>query len=119
MTLLLVSCCCDSERPYELYKKENNLDAADYRESCQKPHSASDETKLCIKLDLLVSFYLVKGCRVKVDLNQVERGLWSMLAWKRQDLKISYILEGSKEQSFYMTILTVSKFVKAAKTGIV
>ena len=80
MTLLLISCCCDSERPYELYKKENNLDAADYRESCQKPHGASDETKLCIKLDLLVPFYLVKGCRVKVDLNQVERGFWCRLA---------------------------------------
>ena len=67
----------DPERFDEFDQKEDNLDAADDGESCEKSHSASDETKLCVKLDLLVAFYLVKGCRVKVDLNQVKRGFWS------------------------------------------
>ena len=86
MILKLFLCCCnnisfvDPKRFDEFDQKEDNLDAADNRESSEETHGASDETKLCIKLDLLVSFYLVKGCRVKVDLNQVNSGFWCMLA---------------------------------------
>ena len=82
MILKLVPCCqnnlilCDSKRPDDLDKKENELDAADDGEPTQEPHGASDETQLGIKLDFLISFYLVEGCRVKVDLNQLECRVW-------------------------------------------
>ena len=71
---LFLFCCnnisfVDPKRFDEFDQKEDNLDAADNRESTEESHGASDEAELCIKLDLLVSFYLVKGCRVKVDLN--------------------------------------------------
>ena len=69
----------NSERPDEFDQKEDNLYATDDGESSEEPHGASDEAELCVKLDLLVAFYLVKGRRVKVDLNQVKRGFWSML----------------------------------------
>ena len=77
MILKLVPCwrnnliLCDPEGPDDLDKKENELDAADDGESSQEPHGASDETELCLKLDLLVFFYPIEGCRVKVDLNQI------------------------------------------------
>ena len=82
---LCLCCCnnirfCDPKRFDEFDQKEDNLDATDDGESSEEPHGASDEAELCVKLDLLVAFYLVKGCRVKVDLNQVKRGFWSMLA---------------------------------------
>ena len=86
MILKLVPCCQNnitlgnSERADEFDQKEDNLDAADDGESSEEPHGASDEAELCVELDLLVAFYLVKGRRVKVDLNQVKRGFWSMLA---------------------------------------
>ena len=77
MILKLVPCCrnflilCDSKRPDHLDKKENKLDAADDGESSEEPHGASNETELCLKLDLLVLFYPIEGCRVEVDLNQM------------------------------------------------
>ena len=83
MVLKLVPCCrnnlilCYSKRPDDLDKKENELDAADDGESSEEPHGASDQTELGVKLDFFVSFYLVEGCRVKVDLDQVKRGLWN------------------------------------------
>ena len=86
VVLKLFLCCCnnvsfgDPKRFDEFDQKEDNLDAADDGESSEEPHGASDEAELCVKLDLLVAFYLVKGCRVKVDLNQVNSGFWSMLA---------------------------------------
>ena len=70
----------DSEGPNELYKKENNLDATDYREPGEKAHGSSDQTQLGVKLDLLVALDLVKGCRGKVDLHQVKRGLRQRLS---------------------------------------
>ena len=91
MVLKLCLCCwnnirfSDPKRFDQFDQKEDNLDATNDGESCEEPHGASNEAKLCIELDLLVSFYLVKGCRVKVDLNQVKRGFWSMLAWKNLD----------------------------------
>ena len=74
----------NSERPDQFDQKEDNLDAADDGESSEEPHGASDEAELCIELDLLVAFYLVKGCRVKVDLNQVKRGFRSILTWRER-----------------------------------
>ena len=77
-------CCnnirfCDPKRFDEFDQKEDNLDAADDGEPTEEPHGASDEAKLCVKLDLFVAFYLVKGCRVKVDLNQAKRGFFNLL----------------------------------------
>ena len=70
----------NSERPDEFDQKEDNLDATDDGESSEEPHGASDEAELCVKLDLLVAFYLVKGCRVKEDLYQVNSGFQDMLS---------------------------------------
>ena len=53
----------------EFYKKTENLETTDDRKTSEEPHGASDEAKLGLELELLVSFNLVKGGRVKVDLN--------------------------------------------------
>ena len=55
-------------------EKEDDLDAADDGEPSEKPHGASNETKLGLHLDLLVPLDVVKGRRVKVDLHQLEGG---------------------------------------------
>ena len=47
------------------------LDPTDYRESREKSHGAPNEAELGLKLDPLVSLDLVKGGRVKVDLNHL------------------------------------------------
>ena len=52
-------------------EKEDDIYPADDGESSEEPHGASNETELCLKLDLLVFFYPIEGCRVKVDLNQM------------------------------------------------
>ena len=57
-------------------EKEDDLDAADDGEPCEKAHGASDETQLGLRLDLLVSLDVVKGCRVKVDLHQMKGRLY-------------------------------------------
>ena len=77
MVLKLFLCCChnisffDPKRFDQFDQKENELDAADDGESSEETHGASDETELCLKLDLLVFFYPIEGCRVEVDLNQM------------------------------------------------
>ena len=84
MSLRLVPCCrnnvllCDPERPDDLDKKENELDAADDGEPTQESHGASDQTQLGVELDFFVSFYFVEGCRVEEDLDQVKRGFWNL-----------------------------------------
>ena len=58
----------------QLWKPENeekDLDTTDDGESSKKSHSASNETQLGFRLDLLVSLDVVKGGRVKVDLHQL------------------------------------------------
>ena len=60
------------ERADQPEEKEDNLDAADDRESSEEPHGAPDETQLGLCLDLLVSLDVVKCSRVKVDLNQLK-----------------------------------------------
>ena len=47
------------------------LDPTDDRESREKSHGAPNEAELGLKLDPLVSLDLVKGGRVKVDLNHL------------------------------------------------
>ena len=56
--------------------EEENLDATDDGEPAEEPHGASNETQLCLHLDLLVSLNVVKGRRVKVDLHQLKGGLY-------------------------------------------
>ena len=53
-------------------EKEDDLNATDDGESSEEPHGASNQTQLRLHLDLLVPLNVVKGGRVKVDLNQLE-----------------------------------------------
>ena len=52
--------------------EENYLNATDDGEPSKKSHSASNETELGFKLDLLVPLDVFKGGRVKVDLDQLK-----------------------------------------------
>ena len=56
----------------ELCHKEDDLDTADDGEPREESHRAPNETQLGLRLDLLVSLNFVKGCRVKVDLHQLQ-----------------------------------------------
>ena len=53
-------------------QKEDNLYAADDREASEESHGAPNYSKLSFRVDLLVSFDVVKRGRVKEDLNQVQ-----------------------------------------------
>ena len=53
-------------------EKEDDLNSTDDGEASEESHGASNETQLGLRLDLLVSFDVVKGGRVKVDLHQLE-----------------------------------------------
>ena len=55
-----------SDQPDEI---EDDLDPADDGESSEESHGSSNQAQLALQLDLLVSLDVVKGCRVKVDLN--------------------------------------------------
>ena len=66
----------DPEGTNQPEEKEDNLDPADDGEPREEPHSASDETQLGLRLDLLVSLDVVEGRRVKVDLNQLKGRLY-------------------------------------------
>ena len=61
--------CNDCKQPEE---KEDDLDPTDDGEASQESHGASNETKLGLCLDLLVSLDVVEGGRVEVDLNQLD-----------------------------------------------
>ena len=52
-------------------EKEDNLNSTDDGKSSEKSHGASNEAQLCLRLNLLVSFDLVKGGRVKIDFYQL------------------------------------------------
>ena len=92
--------CCDSpilvgpQRCEKFDQKKEKLDSTDDRESSKKPHGATNKTELPFKLDLnitnytrnkqrkldlYISFDLVKCCRVKVDLDQVKTGCVEIL----------------------------------------
>ena len=66
-----------SDQPKE---KEDDLNPADDRESREKSHGAPNEAELGLKLDPLVSLDLVKGGRVKVDLDHLQSGLWHLVS---------------------------------------
>ena len=57
----------DPERADKPEQKQDDLNAADDGEAAEESHGASDEAQLGLRLDLLVSLDVVKGCRVKVD----------------------------------------------------
>ena len=62
------------QRCKKIDQKKKKLHSTDDRESSEKSHCATNKTELSFKLDLRVSFDLVKRCRVKVDLDKVETG---------------------------------------------
>ena len=61
-------------------EKEDDLNATDDGESAEKSHGASNQTQLGVVFDLPVSLNVVKGRRVKVDLDQLE-GRFKFLPW--------------------------------------
>ena len=63
-------------RSDQLEKKKDDLNAADDGESRQQSHGSSNKTQLSLSLDLLVLLDVVKGRSVKVDLNQLQSGLY-------------------------------------------
>ena len=63
-SLWLYNCFSFSFQPEQ---KKDDLNATDDRESTEESHCASNETQLGLRLNLLVSLDVVKGCRVKVD----------------------------------------------------
>ena len=75
----------DLKRRNKSEQKEDDLDTTDDRESCQESHGASNQTYLGVKLDLLVFFYLVKGCCVKIDMDQFKSWLWNFFSWNGEN----------------------------------
>ena len=70
------------KRSEDLEEEKDDLDAAHDREACEESHGASDETDLGVNLDLAVFLYVVEGCRVKVDLDELKGGLGNLLSLK-------------------------------------
>ena len=60
--------------------EEDDLNATDDGKSAEKSHGASNQTQLGVVFNLPVSFNVVKGRRVKVDLDQLE-GRFKLLPW--------------------------------------
>ena len=52
--------------------EKNDLNATDDGKARKKSHGATNETQLGLRLDLLVPLDVVKGGRVKIDLDQLE-----------------------------------------------
>ena len=63
---------------YKPKQKEYDLNATDDGKASEESHGASNETQLGLRLDLLVSLDVVKGGRVKEDLNHLKGG-WGQL----------------------------------------
>ena len=65
-----------SERVLELKdqpeKKKDDLNPTDDGEASEESHSASNETQLGLRLDLLVSLDVVKGGRVKANFHKLK-----------------------------------------------
>ena len=60
-------------------QEEDDLNPTDDGESREESHGSTNQAQLGLGLDLLVSLAFVKGCRVKVNLHQLESGLWKLL----------------------------------------
>ena len=69
-----------SDRRSQFDQKEQDLKSADDGKSSQQSHGSSNYAELII-FDFLVSFNVVVGGRVKVDLHQLEGGLGQFLSW--------------------------------------
>ena len=65
----------------QLEKKEDDLNTTYDRESSEESHGSTNETKLGLGLDLLVSLNVVEGRRVKEDLHQLKSWVWQLLPW--------------------------------------
>ena len=59
-------------------QKEDDFNPTHDRKASEESHGASNETQLGLCLDLLVSLDVVKGGRVKEDLNHLKGG-WGQL----------------------------------------
>ena len=68
------------QQTYQPEEEEDDLNPTDDGEASEEPHGASNETQLGLRLDLLVSLDVIKGCRVKVDLNQLKGGGWQLFS---------------------------------------
>ena len=53
-------------------EKEDDLNPTDDGKASEESHGASNETQLGLRLDLLISLDVVKGGRVKKDLNPLD-----------------------------------------------
>ena len=58
-----------SQAPDKFEKEEDDLNSTHDGKPSEESHGASNQTKLGLKLDLLVPLDLVEGGRVKVDLD--------------------------------------------------
>ena len=68
------------KRPKEPEQEDDDLNTTDDRKSCQKSHGASNQAQLCVVLDLFVPLNVVKGCRVKIDLDELNCGFWNFFS---------------------------------------
>ena len=80
--MLFIIYCNWNIQPEE---KVNDLYSADDRKASEESHGASNEAQLCLRLDLLVSFDLVKGGCVKIDFYQLQ-GWLELIPWKNVSL---------------------------------
>ena len=65
----------DSQWHEQFYDELDNLDPTENGEAGEEPHGATDEAKLGLQGHLHIPLYLVIGGRVKVDLDQLQRGI--------------------------------------------
>ena len=70
----------DPKRRNDSEQEEDDLNSTDDWESSKKSHGASNQTYLGVELDLLVFLYLVKGCRVKIDLDKLKSRVWNFFS---------------------------------------
>ena len=71
----LSSCPCRSHRHGKLDGIVDYLDPTEDGEASEEPHGAADEAELGLQGHLQISFNLVIGGRVKVDLEKMQRSI--------------------------------------------
>ena len=74
----------DSERDEKLAQKVDYLHSAEYGEAGEESKGASYQTQLGVESQLLILFYLVIGCCVKVDMNKLQGRESYGAIWKRK-----------------------------------
>ena len=65
---------CYSEGHKEFHAKVENLNPTEDGKASEESHGAADKAKLACQSDLSVSLYLIVGCCVKEDLDQLQGG---------------------------------------------